>query len=226
MRILVVGGGGREHALCWKIRRSPLVTALFAAPGNAGTSAVAENRPVAASDHDAMLKLCKTESIDLVVVGPEDPLVAGLADRLRAAGIRVFGPGKDGAQIEGSKSFAKSLMRRYGVPTAAYRPFDSFDSAVLYLESVQNWPVVVKADGLAAGKGVSLPQNLDEAVACVRQMMVEGRFEDAGRKVVVEEFLRGEELSVLAVTDGRTIAVLEPAQDFKRIYDGDRGPNT
>jgi phosphoribosylamine--glycine ligase len=226
MRILVVGGGGREHALCWKIKQSPLVTALFAAPGNAGTAAVAENRQVAASDHDAILKLVRSESVDLVVVGPEDPLVAGLADKLRAAGVRVFGPGKEGARVEGSKTFAKTLMRRYGVPTASFRSFDSFPEAAEYLESQIDWPVVLKADGLAAGKGVVLPQNLDEAMTAARAMLEGAKFGDAGRRIVVEECLRGEELSVLAVTDGRTIVVLEAAQDFKRIFDGDRGPNT
>jgi phosphoribosylamine--glycine ligase len=226
MRILVVGGGGREHALCWKIKRSPLVERLFAAPGNAGTAEVAENRMVAVSDQAGLLKLCRAEKIDLVVVGPEDPLVAGLADTLREAGFRVFGPGKDGAQIEGSKTFAKSLMRRNAVPTASWRSFDSFEQTAEYLESVINFPVVIKADGLAAGKGVVLPQNLDEAMSAARAMLDEGKFGDAGRKVVVEEFMRGEELSTLVLTDCRTIVVLESAQDFKRIFDGDKGPNT
>jgi len=226
MRILVVGGGGREHALCWKIARSPLCERLFAAPGNAGTAEVAENRPIAVSDHAAILKLCKTETIDLVVVGPEDPLVAGLADTLREAGFRVFGPGRDGAQIEGSKTFAKSLMRRNAVPTASWRNFDSFEQAAEYLESVINFPVVVKADGLAAGKGVVIPQNLDEAMSAARAMLDEGKFGDSGRKIVVEEFMRGEELSTLVLTDCRTVVVLESAQDFKRVFDGDKGPNT
>jgi phosphoribosylamine--glycine ligase len=226
MRILVVGGGGREHALCWKIKQSPLCERLFAAPGNAGTAQVAENRPIAVDDHAAIEKFCRAEKIDLVVVGPEDPLVAGLADVLRGAGIRVFGPGKDGAQIEGSKTFAKSLMRRNAVPTASWRPFDSFEQAAEYLESVVNFPVVIKADGLAAGKGVVLPQNLDEAMSAARAMLDEGKFGDAGRKVVVEEFMRGEELSTLVLTDCRTLVVLESAQDFKRIFDGDKGPNT
>ncbi len=226
MRILVVGSGGREHALCWKIAKSPLAEHVFAAPGNAGTSEVAENRPVPVSDHEGLLKLCRTEKIDLVVVGPEDPLVLGLADKLRAAGLRVFGPGKDGAQIEGSKTFAKTLMRRYAVPTASWRGFDSLEEAGEYLESQINWPVVIKADGLAAGKGVVLPHNFDEAMSAARAMLLESKFGEAGRRIVVEEFLRGEELSTLALTDGRTIVVLESAQDFKRIFDGDRGPNT
>jgi phosphoribosylamine--glycine ligase len=181
---------------------------------------------VAVSDQAGLLKLCRAEKIDLVVVGPEDPLVAGLADTLREAGFRVFGPGKDGAQIEGSKTFAKSLMRRNAVPTASWRSFDSFEQTAEYLESVINFPVVIKADGLAAGKGVVLPQNLDEAMSAARAMLDEGKFGDAGRKVVVEEFMRGEELSTLVLTDCRTIVVLESAQDFKRIFDGDKGPNT
>jgi phosphoribosylamine--glycine ligase len=226
MRILVLGSGGREHALCWKIKRSPLTTRLFAAPGNAGTAEVAENRDVSLGDHAAVLKLCRAENVDLVVVGPEDPLVAGLADSLRAAGIRVFGPGKDGAQIEGSKTFAKTLMRRNAVPTAGWRGFDDFEQAAEYLQSLINFPVVIKADGLAAGKGVVLPKNLDEAMSAARAMLDEGKFGEAGRRIVVEEFMRGEELSTLVLTDCRTIVVLEPAQDFKRIFDGDKGPNT
>jgi phosphoribosylamine--glycine ligase len=226
MRILVVGGGGREHALAWKIAKSPLTEALFVAPGNAGTSQVAENRPIPVSDHDALLKLCKTERIDLVVVGPEDPLVAGLADKMRAAGLAVFGPGREAAQIEGSKAFAKSLMRRYAVPTAQYRAFSDFEEAAGYIESQMHFPIVIKADGLAAGKGVVLPQDAEEALEAARGMLEGSKFGDAGRKIVIEEFLRGEELSALALTDGRTIVLLEPAQDFKRIFDGDRGPNT
>ena len=226
MRILVVGGAGREHALAWKIAKSPLCEALFVAPGNAGTAQIAQNRPIPVTDQDGLLKLCRTEKIDLVVVGPEDPLVAGLADKLRAGGFRVFGPGRDGAQLEGSKTFAKTLMRRYAVPTASWRGFDSFEQAAAYLESQMHYPIVIKADGLAAGKGVVLPQNLDEAMAAARSMIEEGRFGESGRKVVIEEFLRGEELSVLALTDGHAIVVLEPAQDFKRIFDGDHGPNT
>jgi phosphoribosylamine---glycine ligase len=226
MRILVVGGGGREHALCWKIAQSPLCEVLFAAPGNAGIGEIAENRPIQASDHDGVLKLCRNDKIDLCVVGPEDPLVAGLADKLRAAGVRVFGPGKEAAQIEGSKTFAKTLMRRYAVPTASFRSFDQFDEAAAYLESQQHFPVVIKADGLAAGKGVVLPQDLDQAIAAARSMLEEKKFGEAGRRIVIEEFLRGEELSALCLTDGRTILVLEPAQDFKRVFDGDQGPNT
>lgn len=226
MRILVVGGGGREHALCWKIAKSPLAERVLCAPGNAGTRLVAENAAVAADDAAGLSKLVRAEKVDLVVVGPEAPLVAGVADRLRADGALVFGPDADGARLEGSKSFAKGLMRKYGVPTASSRTFDDPRAAREYLESLVSFPVVIKADGLAAGKGVVLPATLAEALAAAESMLVEGRFGDAGRRIVVEEFLRGRELSVLAVTDGRTIAVLESAQDYKRIRDGDQGPNT
>lgn len=226
MKVLVVGGGGREHALAWKIAKSPQVEKVICAPGNAGTLGVAENRPVTAEDLDGQVRLATNEGVDLVVVGPEAPLVAGLADRLRKAGHLVFGPGADGARLEGSKSFAKGVMRKYGVPTAGARSFDAIEPLREYLASLVSFPVVMKADGLAAGKGVVLPQSLAEAVDVAESMMLGGKFGDAGRRVLVEEFLRGREVSVLAITDGRTIVVLEPAQDFKRIRDGDTGPNT
>ncbi len=226
MRVLVVGNGGREHVLAWKIRRSPLVERVLCAPGNAGTGIVAENVDVSPEDHDAIVGLCRREAISLAVVGPEAPLVDGLADTLRAHDVPVFGPGADGARLEGSKTFAKSLMQRYAVPTAPARTFDAFDAAQTYLESQRHFPVVLKADGLAAGKGVVLPETLEEALEAAREIMVEGRFGDAGRRLLVEEFLRGKELSVLALSDGKTIALLEPAQDHKRIFDGDQGPNT
>jgi len=226
MRVLVVGGGGREHVLAWKIRQSPLVEHLLCAPGNAGTSAVAQNVAVADGDIEGLAKLCKKESIDLCVVGPEVPLAAGLADRLRKDGVKVFGPGAAGAKLESSKSYAKHLMQHYVIPTAPSRAFDDFDSAREYLEAQQNFPVVLKADGLAAGKGVVLPENLDEALTAAHEMLEGGRFGDAGRKLLVEEHMRGEEVSVLALTDGKTLAVMEPAQDHKRIFDGDQGPNT
>ncbi len=229
MRILVVGGGGREHALAWKIRKSPLAERVLCAPGNAGTSVAGENVEnvdVSADDHESLLRLCRRERIDLAVIGPEAPLVGGLADRLRAADIRVFGPGKDGAQLEGSKTFAKNLMRRYAIPTAAWRSFDELASARTYLESQMHFPIVLKADGLAAGKGVLLPETLEEATAAARGILEERLFGDAGSRLVVEECLRGEELSLIALTDGRTVVVLEPAQDHKRTFDGDRGPNT
>jgi len=226
MRILVVGGGGREHALCWKISKSPLSERLLCAPGNAGTRAVAENVAVAADDAAGLAKTVRAEKVDLVVVGPEAPLVAGVGDRLRAEGALVFGPDAAGARIEGSKSFAKSLMRKFGIPTAPSRTFDSVGAAADYLESVQSFPVVIKADGLASGKGVVLPRTLAEAREAAEAMLVGGRFGDAGKRIVVEDFLRGRELSLLAATDGRTLAVLESAQDYKRVRDRDEGPNT
>ncbi len=226
MRVLVVGGGGREHALAWKIRQSPLVERLIVTPGNAGTSTVAETADIADGDHDGIAALCRKERIGLVVVGPEAPLAAGLADRLRAADVLVFGPGAAGARLEASKSYAKQLMHRYVLPTASARTFDRLDEAVEYIEAQRHFPIVLKADGLAAGKGVVVAETLEEALDAVHAMLEGGRFGDAGRTVVIEEHLRGEEVSVHALTDGRTLAVLESAQDHKRIFDGDRGPNT
>jgi len=226
MRVLVVGGGGREHVLAWKIRQSPLVERVLCAPGNAGTSEVAENVAVKDGDLDGIAKLCKKEAIDLCVVGPEVPLAAGLADRLRAEGVKVFGPGQAGAMLEASKTYAKHLMQRYIIPCASSRTFEDFESAREYLEAQQNYPLVLKADGLAAGKGVVLPETLDDALTAAHEILEGGRFGDAGSKLLVEEHMRGEEVSVLALTDGKTIAVMEPAQDHKRIFDGDQGPNT
>ena len=226
MRVLVVGGGGREHVLAWKIRQSPLVTRVICAPGNAGTSDVAQNVAVSDGDIEGLAKLCRDEKIDLAVIGPEAPLAAGLADRLRKDGVKVFGPGSAGARLEASKSYAKQLMQRYVIPTGSSRTFDRFDELAGFLEAQQHYPVVLKADGLAAGKGVVLPETLEEALAAAREMLEEGRFGEAGNKLLVEEHLRGEEVSVLALTDGKTLAMMEPAQDHKRIFDGDRGPNT
>ncbi len=226
MRVLVVGSGGREHVLAWKIRQSPRVSEVICAPGNAGTSDVARNVNVAATDIPGVLKLCRVERIDFAVIGPEAPLAAGMADRLRDAGVRVFGPGQTGAQLESSKAFAKSLMQKYAIPTPSARTFHHFESARAYLENQIHFPVVLKADGLAAGKGVVLPETGEEAIEAAREMMEGERFGDAGKTLLVEEFLRGEELSVLALTDGRTIAVLEPSQDHKRARDDDRGANT
>lgn len=226
MKVLVVGNGGREHALAWKIAQSPKVERVICAPGNAGTSEVAENALITVGDHSALLRLCRERKVGLAVIGPEVPLVAGLADKLREAGVKVFGPGASGARIEGSKVFAKSLMQRYVVPTAPWRTFDDFESAASYFESVRHYPIVIKADGLAAGKGVVLPDSLEEALAEARAMLLENRFGEAGHTILVEECLRGSELSVLALTDGRTLAVLETAQDHKRALDGDQGANT
>ncbi len=227
--VIVVGGGGREHALAWKLAQSALVARVVVAPGNAGTAregGTITNAAIPVTEHAALTALALKEKAALVVIGPEDPLCGGIADRMRAAGLAVFGPDASGARIEGSKIFTKDLMRRYGVPTAAGRAFDSFEQLDAYLRDGASYPVVMKADGLAAGKGVVLPDDVQSALAAGREMMETGKFGDAGRRVLVEELLRGRELSVLVVTDGRTIAVLEAAQDFKRIRDGDEGPNT
>jgi phosphoribosylamine---glycine ligase len=226
MKVLVVGGGGREHALCWKIAQSKQCKELLCAPGNAGTRNVARNIDVAADDVNGLVRLAKAEKIDLVVIGPEDPLCLGLADRLRAEGIDCFGPGAAGAQLEGSKTFAKELLERHRIPTAQSRAFDRSGAAKVYLEGCTQWPQVVKADGLAAGKGVFICQDAREACRAVDAIMEEKSLGDAGLRVLVEEFLEGEEASLLAITDGEAILLLEPVVDHKQVGDGDTGPNT
>ena len=225
MRVLVVGSGGREHALCWAIAASPLCDALFCAPGNPGIAAEAQCVAIAASDSDGLLDFCRQERIDFVVVGPEAPLVAGLVDRLEAAGIAAFGPSAAAAALEGSKGFTKDLCARHGIPTAAYRRFRDAAAAKAYIEA-RRAPIVIKADGLAAGKGVSVAMTLDEARAAVDAALGEGRFGAAGAEVVIEDFLAGEEVSVFALVDGVHCLPLASAQDHKRVGDGDTGPNT
>ena len=225
MRVLVVGGGGREHALCWAIAASPLVEALFCAPGNAGIAGDAVCVPVAAEDIDGILRLVRDERIEFVVVGPEAPLVAGLVDRLDAAGVKAFGPTAAAARLEGSKAFAKDLCARYGIPTAPYGRFTELEAAEAFIEG-RPLPIVVKADGLAAGKGVTIAETRDEARAAAREMLAEDRFGAAGREIVIEEFLAGEEASFFALVDGETALPLAAAQDHKRVGDGDTGPNT
>ena len=226
MKVLVVGSGGREHALAWKIARSPRVEEVLAAPGSDGMEGVARCIPtVKASDLDGLEALAKAEAVDLVVVGPEDPLAAGLADRLRAAEVAVFGPSAAAAQLEASKTFAKEFMERYAIPTAAYRSFTSLNEAEDFVEK-QGGPCVVKADGLAAGKGVVVCDGPDEARVALREMMGDRRFGNAGTRVVVEERLVGEEASYYAITDGERIVTLAAAQDHKRALDGDAGENT
>jgi len=226
MKILVIGQGGREHALAWKLAQSPQVTEVFCAPGNAGTAREARNVDIAATDVDRLVKFASAERIDLTVVGPEASLVAGVVDAFEKAGLRIFGPSRKAAALEGSKVFAKELMRLANVPTAEYSVFQSAEEACAHLEERSERPVVVKADGLAAGKGVAVCRSKDEAVAAIRQMMVERAFGDAGRKIVIEECLVGQEASILAIVDGTTIIPLEPAQDHKAAYDDDQGPNT
>ncbi|HEU4763489.1 MAG TPA: phosphoribosylamine--glycine ligase [Gemmatimonadales bacterium] len=225
MRILVVGGGGREHALCWALRREDPHADLYAAPGNPGTADLATNLPIAASDLDRLADAADAYGIDLVIVGPEAPLADGLADRLRAEGRAVFGPGAAAAQVEASKAFAKALMGRAGVPTAASATFTDLADALRYVDAHAE-PLVVKASGLAAGKGAVVCATRAEAAATVRAMLGEGKFGGAGRVVVIEDFLAGEELSVFAVTNGREVRILPAAQDHKRLLEGDQGPNT
>jgi len=223
--VLVVGGGGREHALVRGLRRSPHVKRLLCAPGNAGIAEDAEVVAVQAGDIPSLLALVEREKIDLTVVGPEAPLVDGLADQLRMRGFAVFGPGADGARIEGSKAFAKQVMEAAGVPTAPAAPFTDYESALAFVEKYEP-PVVIKADGLAAGKGVIIARTLEESAAALAECFVERRFGAAAQTVLVEEFLQGEEVSLLSIVSGEHILPLAPAQDYKRALDGDEGPNT
>src|ERR1044072_7269215 len=224
MKILLLGGGGREHALAWKIAASPLTTKLWCAPGNAGIAREAECVPLDITDHAAVIALCRTLAADCVVVGPDNPLVAGIVDDLEAAGFRTFGPSKAAARLEGSKGFTKDLCRKYGIPTAAYERFSDAASAKAYVKA-KGAPIVVKADGLALGKGVVVAQTIAEAEAAI-DMMFGGAFGASGSEVVVEEFLSGGEVSFFALCDGETAIPLACAQDHKRAFDGDKGPNT
>jgi phosphoribosylamine--glycine ligase len=225
VRLLVVGGGGREHALCWALRRENPDADLLCAPGNPGTAELATNLPIAADDLDRLADAADMHGIDLTIVGPEVPLARGLADRLRAEGRAVFGPSAAAAQIEASKAFAKDVMAAAGIPTAASRTFQDLDAALAYVEAHAE-PLVVKASGLAAGKGAVVCATRGEAAATVRAMLGERAFGDAGATVVIESFLVGEEISVLAVTDGRDFELLPVSQDHKRLLEGDAGPNT
>ncbi len=224
MNILLIGSGGREHALAWKLRQSPLVGRLFAAPGNPGIGEEAVLVPLDPADHAAIVRFCRAESIDLVVIGPEGPLVAGIVDALEAAGLRAFGPSRAAARLEGSKGFTKDLCTEAGIPTAAYRRFSDAVSARDHVRA-QGAPIVVKADGLAAGKGVTVAATVEEATAAIDACFA-GAFGGAGAEVVVEEFLLGEEASLFALSDGETVISFGTARDYKRAYDGDRGPNT
>ncbi|KAK3900915.1 phosphoribosylglycinamide synthetase [Staphylotrichum tortipilum] len=228
LRILLIGNGGREHALAWKLAQSPLVERIIAVPGNGGTAGlpkVENNSSVAADDYPGLVAFAQQNAVNLVVPGPEAPLVDGVEGFFRAAGIPVFGPSKDAARMEGSKTFSKDFMKRHAIPTAAYENFDDYDKAVRYLDSVGH-SVVIKATGLAAGKGVIIPQSRDEAIQALKDIMIDRAFGDAGSEVVIEEFLVGDELSILSFCDGTTIKSLPPAQDHKRIGDGDTGLNT
>ena len=225
MKVLVIGGGGREHALVWKIAQSAKVKKIFCAPGNAGIAKIAQCVPISASDVEALAAFASKEGMDFTVVGPEAPLTEGLVDRFAALGLKVFGASKAAARLEGSKSFAKSLMEKYDIPTAKGRSFTSFKAACDYINKMQA-PLVVKADGLAAGKGVIVCATREEAVAALESVMVKKEFGEAGKKALVEEFLVGEEASFLAFTDGKTVLPLPTSQDHKAVYDNDKGPNT
>ncbi len=226
MRVLLVGGGGREHALAWKIAQSPLLKKLYCAPGNAGIASLAECVDIEAGSIEKLKEFAINNSIDLTVVGPEVPLVAGIGDLFRESGLLLFGPGKDGSRLEGSKVWAKEKMKEWSIPTAPYAVFDSFDHARYHLNQFYGDAVVIKADGLAAGKGVIVASGPAEAEEALYDIMVERNFGDAGKKVVIEQCLKGEELSVMAICDGKKLVVLPSAQDHKAIGEGDEGPNT
>ena len=227
MKVLVIGGGGREHALAWKLAQSPRVTEVFVAPGNAGTALEnnVTNIDLSVSDLDGLVRFAESNAIDYTVVGPEAPLVGGLVDRFEAKGLRCFGPNADCARLEGSKAFTKEFLNRHNIPTAAYGTFTDVDQALAYLDDV-GAPIVIKADGLAAGKGVILAETLDEAKSSVKDMLQGNQFGDAGRRVVIEEFLTGEEASFIVMVDGTDVLPLASSQDHKAAYEGDTGPNT
>ncbi len=225
MKVLVVGSGGREHALVWKIAQSPKVTKIYCAPGNAGISGQATIVPVKGNDLNGLLKFALKKKIDLTVVGPEDPLTRGIVDLFESKGLSIFGSNQKAAEIEGSKVFAKEMMKKYRIPTASYEVFEDRMEAVNYIRH-QGAPIVVKADGLAAGKGVIVCTTVEEAIQSVDRIMVERIFGEAGDRVVVEEYLVGEEASYIAITDGKAILPLASSQDHKPIFDGDQGPNT
>ncbi len=225
MKILVIGSGGREHALTWKLRQSPHAERIFCVPGNAGTAEIGENVAIAANDFDALVRFAKENRIDLTVVGPDDPLAAGIVDLFTAEKLRAFGPTKSAARIEASKIFAKELMRAQKIPTAEARTFSNSNEALRYCERLK-FPVVIKADGLALGKGVIIAPDTVTASSIIDEMMNQGRFGKAGRRIVVEEFLRGTECSLHALVDGKNYLFLESARDHKRALDGDQGPNT
>lgn len=225
MKVLIVGSGGREHAIAASVAKSPKVDKIYCAPGNAGIGLIAECVPIGAMEFDKLVSFAKENRIDLTIVGMDDPLVGGLVDEMMAAGLRVFGPRKNAAILEGSKAFSKDLMRKYGIPTAGYEIFDRAEDALSYLEMLK-FPVVLKADGLALGKGVLICQTLEEAQEGVKAIMQDRQFGDAGNRIVVEEFIAGREVSVLSFVDGKTIKTMTSAQDHKRAKDGDQGLNT
>lgn len=225
MKVLVVGGGGREHAILWKLKQSPRITKLYCAPGNGGISDIAECVSISAMDIAGIVDFSLKEKLDMVIVAPDDPLAAGMVDALEEAGIRAFGPRKNAAVLEASKVFSKELMKKYNIPTASYEIFDDSKAAIEYVKAAK-LPLVVKADGLALGKGVLICNTVSEAIEAVLSIMEDKKFGAAGQRIVVEEFLTGPEVSVLAFTDGKTIIPMESSQDHKRAFDNDQGPNT
>ena len=226
MKVLVVGGGGREHAICWKLAQSPKVTELYCAPGNAGIAQVAQCVPIKATDVEGMVQWAKENAMDFVMVAPDDPLALGMVDALEAAGIPAFGPRANAAIIEASKAFSKELMKKYHIPTAKYETFTDMDAALAYVRREQGAPIVVKADGLALGKGVVVAATVEEAEDAVREMMEDRKFGASGSTVVIEECMTGPEVTVLAFCDGEHLVPMPSSQDHKRAYDGNQGPNT
>ncbi len=225
MKILVVGGGGREHALCWALNKSKKVSKIFCAPGNAGISEIAECVPIGAEDIEKLCEFAKDNKIDFTVVGPEAPLVKGIVDLFEENGLKIFGANKQGAQLEGSKVFAKEFFKKYNIPTADFKIFDNPEEAMEYAKNI-NYPKVFKADGLAAGKGVIVAKDKNEGIEAVKKIMIDKKFGDAGNKLVVEDFLDGEEASFIAVLDGKTFVPFDSSQDHKPVFDDDKGPNT
>ncbi|MCJ8014082.1 phosphoribosylamine--glycine ligase [Paenibacillus sp. KQZ6P-2] len=225
MDILVIGGGGREHAIVWALKKSPKAGRIYCAPGNAGIGQIAECVPIAVNEFDKLTAFAAEKQVGLVVVGPDDPLADGIVDAFEAKEIPVFGPRKNAAEIEGSKTFMKDLLHKYNIPTAAYEKFDSYDAALAYLNT-QKAPIVIKADGLAAGKGVTVAHSMEEAHQALQDIMVTKVFGESGAQVVIEQFLEGQEMSILSFVDGEIVHPMPAAQDHKQVFDGDRGPNT
>ncbi|AWB43394.1 phosphoribosylamine--glycine ligase [Paenibacillus sp. CAA11] len=225
MDILVIGGGGREHAICWALAKSPRVNHIYCAPGNAGIGQLAELVPIQVGEFERLTAFAEEKRVGLVVVGPDDPLADGIVDAFEAKSIPVFGPRKNAAHIEGSKTFMKDLLKKYSIPTAAYEKFDNYEEALKYLQS-QPVPIVIKADGLAAGKGVTVAFTREQAEQALQDIMVSKVFGSSGAQVVIEEFMEGQEMSILAFVDGETVCAMPAAQDHKQVFDGDQGPNT
>lgn len=226
MKVLVIGSGGREHALVWKIAQSDRVEKIFCAPGNPGTAEIGENVNISPLDFEKLVTFVKSNQVDLTVAGPEDPLVSGIVNHFNEQGLKIFGPSKSAAQLEGSKHFSKELMKKYQIPTAAYESFSSSAKAKIYIETKAKFPLVLKASGLAAGKGVLICQSAKEALAGIKQIMEDKDFGSAGDKMIIEEFLEGEEVSIFAISDGKDYLLLSPAQDHKKVFEGDQGKNT